>query len=205
MSINPLQNPRTFQQIYEDPPTGPLILREEGSSTTAAMAPSNAPSERQLPRHIIKDPDMCQYLMDSARHYLANAGTASVFLEYMRMGLTEKLSHAGVGDETRNLDLFSNVATYIIQFVTAADQISPDDLDLAPCENQGGIRSNRKFRRGGVNRITIEHKSYGASQQHFSEIHHLGHGQGAEIIFEAIARDAQSIIHKVRIFSTSCS
>lgn len=72
-----------------------------------------------------------------------------------------------------------------------------------PCENQSGIRPNRKLQRGEKDRVIIEHKGRGAFNHHVGAIQNLAAGHGTEILFHGNETGALSIILKVSIPSHS--
>lgn len=189
----------TLLQFYDNPPAGDIITGDRGNSTTASVTPVTPPNERQLPRHIIQDRQMCQALTTSARDYLSNSTTPPGPLPVFYYSTQEYLN-VSIGDETRNIDMFGLVSAYVRQFVQVADELEPGDIQVIPCDNEGAIRPNRKIVRKGVDKVIVEMKSIAAFDAHIGEIQNLAranNGQGTEIIFSGHEIKGRSIIFKV--------
>lgn len=99
-----------------------------------------------------------------------------------------------------NVDIFTLATTYIRQFVAAVDGLN---IQVVPCEDQQGVRPNRKLQRPGQDRVIIEHKRKGTFDYHLAEIHALARGQvpghGTELTISSHETGGKSMILKVSI------
>lgn len=189
----------TLLQFYNNPPTGNITTGNLGSAGTSSMAPSNPVEARQLPRHIIEDQQMCHIITGDARAYLANSSTHPGALSQIHY-VTQMFLDISIGDETRNIDMFAQVSAYIRKFVQIADGLGPGEIQVVPCDNEGGIRPNRKIIQQGVEKIIVEMKSIAAFNFHAGRIQNLAranNGRGTEMIFMGSEIEERSIIFKV--------
>jgi hypothetical protein len=189
----------TVLQFYDHPPTGNTITGDHGSSSTSQMSPCTPPDARELPRHIMEDQQMCRRIMESARTYLTGSTTLPGPLPHIHY-VAQIYLRTSIGDETRNIDMFGQISAYVRQFVQIVDRLGPDDIEVVPCDSEGGIRPNRKMIRQNTEKIIVELKSIAAFDRHAGDILDLAHGNnghGTEIIYDGNERGARSIIFKV--------
>lgn len=71
---------------------------------------------------------------------------------------------------------------------------------MAPCDDEGEVRPNRKIIRQGVEKIIFEMKSIASFNAHADKIQNMAranNGRGTEIIFRGLETGERSIIYKV--------
>ncbi|PGH10476.1 hypothetical protein AJ80_07519 [Polytolypa hystricis UAMH7299] len=161
MSTAQTPPPPTFVQLFNSPPIGAVEVVSIGSTSISPMSTDTLFS-REAPSYIIEDKQLFPDLMQFARNYLttrAPGGPVLRHLTTLNEVMPTIISGTSPGDETRNIDLFTHISSYVSQFVETVDDPNSAGIRVRviPCEQQGGVRSDRRFMRSGIDRLIIEY------------------------------------------------
>lgn len=189
----------TLAEFYDNPPVGQIVTDNPGSESTAPLASKVPADERRLPQLIVQDTRMCQDITEKTRTSLGTV-TTPVHNLGAAHAVAEMLLHTRTGDETMNIDVFTHAIGYVRAFVQIADDLGPADIQSVPCQEEGGVRPNRKIQRDGRDIIIIEHKSVAAFNGHASKIVGMAqenNGQGTKLELKSYETGERSIVFKV--------
>lgn len=123
-------------------------------------------NEKQIPRRIVEDPELCHRLVSFTNNRLSPPINAPQHFHGVHAATERSFVGFDLNEEAKNVDAFVLTANYVREFVVAADGLQLGDIKTVPCENESGIIPNKKMRRQGSDRITVELKNNRAFDHH---------------------------------------
>lgn len=173
-------------QLFCNPPAGPAQVVDSakdgpggGESSKLNNSLDIADDDHSISSFIAKDAELGPKLLQFTTSYLNHANYASTspshsLMQNIHSTTQRALFSSSIGDEIRNMDVFSHVINYAREFVAAVDQLKLESIESVP----GHGLLHRVVRRDGVDRALIRNMSVASFKRFEEEVKTLDGSNG---------------------------